>query len=696
MEFLFLLPEIITSMSKKQIPAKPTAATAAIPDDGNALRRLKISLGIIIGVFAFLLYAQSIAFNYTMDDHQVIDQNSYVKKGLAGIPSILKTDYLHGAEITEAKGPIYRPTCLVLFAIEWQFFPNNPHFYHFINVLLYALTCLLFYLLLCKLFEKQNLLFPFVCALLFVAHPIHSEVVNNIKSADEILCFLFGILSLFFILKAVSNKFNLYLILSGISFFLCAISKESGISFLIIIPLTFFVFVDSSRRKLFVISVVILAISAIYFLLRAHVLQAIRLNTSDSFIYNTVVAAPDFISRQATVFYILLKYIQLLVYPNPLTCDYNFQMIKVQSLSDFPAIIGIFVNLGLGIYALINLKKKSMISFGILYYYITIAPVSNMFILNGATMAERFLYTPSLGFCIIIGYLLIKLTKVESIKYQFRNLSQMISFNSKLFIILFTLIGLYSIKTFSRSLDWKDDITIYRHDVQISENSATAHLLWGRDLLFYLYPKEKDSSRKILYVDSAIIEFNKILNIFPNVITYRDLAYCFVLKKDYESSIYYYHAALMNENYSDSADVANYAFSFYYLGTQMNTIEQYDKAISLFDSAIKYKPDLSFAFNNKGAALLHQLKTKEALEEFEKAIKLDPSNQKAYTNIGCAYSNLGQFTLAIEYLNKSSKMDPTDPNPFYFLGITFQNMGDDLKAKENLEKANRLNGGQQK
>src|ERR1019366_7370252 len=118
-------------------------------------RKLKISFGIFIFAFAFILYAQSISYNYTMDDHPVTDQNKITKQGLAGILTLIKTDYWFGFK-DDLRGPVYRPASLVVFAIVWQFFGDSPHIYHLINVLLYSLTCLVLFLLLIKLFKKQT------------------------------------------------------------------------------------------------------------------------------------------------------------------------------------------------------------------------------------------------------------------------------------------------------------------------------------------------------------------------------------------------------------------------------------------------------------------------------------------------------------------------------------------------------------
>lgn len=78
-------------MRKKQIKNIPLSVKA--PTDPKALLKLKIYLGIIIAAFAFILYAQSIFHNYTLDDHPVIDKNRITTQGIAGIPTILKTDY---------------------------------------------------------------------------------------------------------------------------------------------------------------------------------------------------------------------------------------------------------------------------------------------------------------------------------------------------------------------------------------------------------------------------------------------------------------------------------------------------------------------------------------------------------------------------------------------------------------------------
>ncbi|MCK5169715.1 MAG: hypothetical protein KAQ75_07545, partial [Bacteroidales bacterium] len=94
---------------------------------------------------------------------------------------------------------------------------------HFLNVLLYALTALILFILLERLFsnykpDKWYLSIPFVASLLFLAHPIHTEVVANIKGRDEILSLLGALLAMLFAIKYIDKQKVYFILLSFMSF----------------------------------------------------------------------------------------------------------------------------------------------------------------------------------------------------------------------------------------------------------------------------------------------------------------------------------------------------------------------------------------------------------------------------------------------------------------------------------------------
>lgn len=632
-------------MKKKKIKTRQKQIKPA--EDLKGIKKLKISLGLAIPVFAFILYAQSINHDYALDDHPVTDENNIITTGFSGIPTILKTDYWYGSGKVESRGPIYRPTSLIIFATVWEFSPNNPQAYHFINVLLYAITCLLLFLVLCKLFKTQNLLFPFICTLLYASHPIHTEVVNNIKSLDEILCFLFGLISIWFLLRYFSTKSILSLILGNIGFFLALLSKETGITFLVIIPLIIYFFTDTPLKKTSTTFLLLLVIAGIWLIIRMTVFKDLPQNPGNtaSVLNNTLNAAPDISSKYATIFYILLRYIVLLIFSHPLSSDYSFSQIKIQTLREPVALFAIIFYLGLVIYSIINFRKKSIIVFGILFFLITLAPVSNLFFMGGWTMAERFMYIPSLGFCIILTYFLIRITKTESIKSRFKNLFQFFALNSRLFFFVLVISALYYYKTVSRSKDWKDDITIFSHDVKISNNSARANQILGSALMVsVLKSPYKQNQADTFRLAKKYLK--RALEIYPEY--YPPLSHLGV--------IYIY------ENNFDSA--------YYCL----------KKGLEIMPNDI----DLNF---NYGLVLFYLKKYDEAIKALNHTIQLTSTHENAYYNLAALYQNTRDYDKALLYYSKAIELNPNNANAYYNSGKIFKLKNDTLKANEFMNKA---------
>ncbi len=659
------------------------------------MNHLKISLGVTIALFAFLLYAQSISFDYAYDDGTVTKDNQLTKRGLAAVPTILKTDYWYGLGET-LRGPVYRPASLIFFAIEWQLFPDNPHAFHLINVLLYAITCWLLFIVLCNLFSKQNLILPFVCTLLFVAHPIHTEVVANIKSADELLCFLFALFSIFLFLRANEKGDNLILFLATICYFISLCSKEIGISFLLIIPLLLYVFTSINLKRLMMIACILLAATGAFLLIRCKVLEAVPSINLSSPINNSLIAASNFISQKTTAIYILLRYALLLVFPHPLSCDYSFAQIPIHSTSDILALFAIIFYAAIAIYALLTIRKKSIFSFAILFYLITIAPVANIFLIIGSPMAERFLYIPSLGFCMGITLLLIQVTKTNTKMMKDTNkkatLRQFISIHPKLFIVIFIIVGLYSIKTIARSQDWRDNTSLFGHDIMVSDKSARLHYLWGNTLLNKLYIEERNADKKVVYLDQSIHEFQAAVRIFPLDIAYRDMARCYSLRGDEDNAIVSFQKLRKLNHYLDTSDAYNMSASFHNVGIQYLQKKQFEEALEMMDSALVLNPNSLESHNDKGSVLAALTRRNEAIREFQKVIAMNPKFGKAYKNIGINFASMNDFPMALNYFIKASECDTLDADNYKYIATIYQALGDAAKAKFNFDKAASLSG----
>ncbi len=355
---------------KKNKQANPKQVTIELNDKKtlSALKTNRFQIW-IIALFSFLLYSNTLFFSYTLDDTLVITENKFTKEGFSGIKKILTTDSFVGF-LGENKnllpGGRYRPLSQISFAIEYGLFGLNPFIGHLINVILYSFLCVLLFLTLKKLLlfsqkAEWYLSLPFITTILFASHPIHTEVVANIKGRDEIMGLLFVLSSFLFVLKYLTakNKQKKIILwsLTLISFLLALLSKENVVTFLFVIPVTLYFF----RKEMFIqktISVIPLFVAMIVFVIIRT--KALGFVVGNNVIQNELLNDPYIHIKSsekfATIFFTLWKYIQLLVFPHPLTHDYYPKQIPIINWSDYRAFLPLLVYIGLIIFCILQKK----------------------------------------------------------------------------------------------------------------------------------------------------------------------------------------------------------------------------------------------------------------------------------------------------------------------------------------------------
>ena len=113
--------------SRKKIKTKQNAAPA------KTGKKQQYIISLLIIVFCFVLYGNTINNDYSLDDNFNTFENIHVQKGIKGIPGIFSSRYCTGENQTYG----YRPVAQTSFALEHQFFGLNPHVSHFFNVLIW-------------------------------------------------------------------------------------------------------------------------------------------------------------------------------------------------------------------------------------------------------------------------------------------------------------------------------------------------------------------------------------------------------------------------------------------------------------------------------------------------------------------------------------------------------------------------------
>ncbi|MGK0389887.1 MAG: Flp pilus assembly protein TadD [Maribacter sp.] len=207
------------------------------PSIGTNKKNYNFLFPIIIFIMAFIQYTNTLGHDYAWDDAIVIRDNIYTQDGLGSLKEI----WTEPVYIMQRN--IYRPIPQTTFALENYFFPDgNPAVGHFINVLLYAFCCFLLFQFFKLFLPQYHLIFAFLASLLFIVHPIHTEVVANIKSRDEILALSFGLASMIFFLKFLNHKRIGQVLLAILFLSMACLSKLNAITLLAIYPALYYFF----------------------------------------------------------------------------------------------------------------------------------------------------------------------------------------------------------------------------------------------------------------------------------------------------------------------------------------------------------------------------------------------------------------------------------------------------------------------
>ena len=171
---------------------------------------------------------------------------------------------------------------------------------------------------------------------------------------------------------------------------------------------------------------------------------------------------------EAKVFYTLGKYLQLLVFPYILTHDYYPRHIEVMDFADWGALLSLALYLAMLVYALRQLPRKDPVSFAILYYLATLSIVSNLLFPVGTHMAERLMFMPSVGFCLLLallGYRWAAASVPKGKEPAFRQFMPALA-------VLAAVCLAYAARTVVRNPAWADNYTLFTTDIQYSPNSA--------------------------------------------------------------------------------------------------------------------------------------------------------------------------------------------------------------------------------
>ena len=584
-----------------------------------------------IVVTAFVSFGLSVFNNYALDDFIVLVKNNFTQNGFSGIWNILSKDTFAGmteSDIMVLSGGRYRPLSVVTFAIEHQLWGNNPFISHFLNVSIYALTGILLYNFLKKIFffslkesnEKTSLKAALV-TLLFISLPAHSEPVINIKGRDDLMCLMFFLLSVLQLLKYTQSRQKKNLIYSSIFFFFSLMSKETAITFVLIFPLILFYFTNTVKKTS--VSLIYFSILLVFLLFRYLATKENQGIPSADVLNNPFVNA-TVEQKFSTILLSWLFYLRVLIFPVDLSYDYNFNQFPLTNFYDYRVLFSLSIYSAAILIAFYLCKRKSIYSFSIFFYLITFSILSNLIFNIGTIFADRFIYIPSLAFCIlfILGsfHLFEKLGSLKTYKIA----------NSVGIAAFFTIILLFSFRNINRCYDWKDNNTLFIADTKSAPGSAKVQLNAG--IAYINLSDEKKSVNTDSLLKKALYHLQKGINIYPNYIDgYMNMGVVYNRLNDmYNAEIWWNKARIINPQHQKFSEYDKLISTYYLLKGLKNGSEgNYKEAVSNLNIAFNYDTSNTETIYNLGGAYFSIQNYDSAKYFFERTLERKPDFQKA-------------------------------------------------------------------
>jgi Flp pilus assembly protein TadD len=573
-----------------------------------------------------LVYLNSLKNPFVIDDRVIIFNNFRSSWTVGNLfqRSLFSVD--------PSESSYFRPLTLLTFGLNYSLAGEKPQGYRAVNLAVHLIVIVLMTLLLSPLAGRWVAGFA---ALLFALHPANVQAVSYISSRSDLLYTALGLLCLLFWRKGndvQGRKRTLFLCLALAAFFLGLFAKET----MMVVPplalLTDFAWNrnGSWQNKLrenlgWYLGFLVLFFA--YLLIRVSLGFPLNMEADKNL---------DSGSRPLLALKLLGLYLGVVFYPLRLSL---FRVVPIpQTLLEWQVLLGILLLAGFAIAAYLFWSPRREISFGILWFLISLFPILNLTLLN-APMMEHWLYLPLIG---------LSLAFVGGI----RTLAEKIG-ETRVAAFALTLIALLlAARTVTRNAEWKDLPKIFSRDVISYPGN---YLAW-----FWL----ADARKKQGMAGDAISAFRTGLAINPNFKrAWMDLGELLSLAGRNDEAELAFSRALPIEPQD--------ALVYQMLGVHRLKTGKNKGAIEALTKGSELKPSAA-AYHALGSAYLRQGETARAEEAFQTALNIYPQKHTfhagTHINFGKLYMSEGKQHEAVEEWKLALKFDPDNREARTLLG----------------------------
>jgi len=554
---------------------------------------------VLVAALAVIPYANTLNNGFVLDDVSIVAENPMIRD-LGNVGAMVRTNYwaTTGRDASAIDPGLYRPLSIFTYALDYRLWALQAVGYHLTNLLLHAGVSLI--VLLIAIETVGSPVAATVAAAIFAVHPVHTEAVSSIVGRAEVLATLFFLLAFRALrLRAAPGPTLMGATAGAVFYLLGLLSKETAVTLPAILAVDDWIGRHDAGRTP-ERRVVIARYAAVGFALALYLLlRHVAINEPakqwpgwlDATAWQRVITA----SR------VLAEYLGLFVFPRTLSADYWKTDVHVAtSLLDGPVLLSLALWLAIAVIAW-KLRRESPLILGLAWFFITIAPASNVFFASGIGKAERILYLPSVGLCLVVAW---GCARLEAGAVGKRWLP----------VAVAPLLLLLAARTYRRNADWKDNLTLAVATLKVSPESPLMNDIAAGELV-----KRGDARGAIPLLHDAIRQAPTM----PGLHAHLGAAY--FQQGSIPQAIEELRRAIA-QNPNDADARAN-------LGIAYLDAQQTDSAIVELEAASRLNPGNAQLENNLGVARVRRGELDKAVEHFQRALQLRPDYASARTNL---------------------------------------------------------------
>ncbi|MBI4057883.1 tetratricopeptide repeat protein [Candidatus Microgenomates bacterium] len=540
---------------------------------------------ILITVIGSLVYFNSLSNGFVWDDHSQIIENERIHS----IKNFFHFFSLSTFSTQAQEEAYYKPFLSTTFSLLYTLFGQNSFVFHFPQILLHISNAILVFLFFNFFFSRTK---SFFSALIFLIHPINTESVSYISAMQEVLFFLFGMGGLLLIqknLRGIIPKIAISILL-----LLSLLSKESGLFFLLIAGVYVFIFLRRSFLHYLLISFVSLGI---YLFLRLGIAGFYFTRFGDAPIQEA-----SLIERLVSIPKIIFFYLKTFLLPFDLAISLDWVVHSI-NLSDFylpllftSLFFSVLVGMGIFVWKK-NRESTPIFVFFFLWFILGLGLHLQIFPLD-MTVAERWFYFPMVGLLGIVATVIQRVNiKNEKLKVS-------------ILAILLVILAVFSLITIIRNFNWKDNMTLFSHDIKISRESPDLENNLGAEL----YKVENYEKAEIHFQNS--LKFNQ-----NNSITWYNLGTVYDKKGDIVQA---------KESYKKSIEYGELDLAYAKLANLIYLNETATETQKFTKSALVKQPNNAQLWLVLALVEYEMRNREQALIAAQKAHELSPTQDSVY------------------------------------------------------------------